>query len=123
MVKERDIELSGFTGSLMGAAIGDSLGAPYAVALALKIRPSNLNRHEFLADLKRFVRVRAYQEKLDILEGLMDQDGNREEIVRRLGNGIEAINSVPTAIYSVLSHYLHETSRNYQNSDALKSRN
>lgn len=26
MVKEREIEISGFTGSLMGAAIGDSLG-------------------------------------------------------------------------------------------------
>lgn len=102
-------ESSKITHSSELAMEGAALQA-YAVARALRVRPSHLNRHKFLGDLKRFVRVRAYQAKLDILEGLMDRDGDREEIVRKLGNGIEAMNSVPAAIYSFLSQHDFESS-------------
>lgn len=111
-LREVAYESSKITHSNELAMEGAALQA-YTVALALKIRPSHLNRHEFLADLKRFLQVRAYQEKLDILESLLDQDGDREEIARRLGNGIEAFNSIPTAIYSFLSQRDFESSLIY----------
>lgn len=111
-LREVAYESSKITHSNELAMEGAALQA-YAVARALKARPSRLNRHEFLGDLKRFVRVRAYQERLDILEGLMDQDEDRGEIARRLGNGIEAINSVPAAIYSFLSQRDFESSLVY----------
>lgn len=81
------------------AIVGAVLQA-YAVALAVNIK--HLDRYEFLSKLKDFARVGLYQKKLETIERLLDKRSERVEVVKRLGNGIEAINSVLTAIYSFL---------------------
>jgi poly(ADP-ribose) glycohydrolase ARH3 len=74
-----------------------------AVALAANLEPQeDFNRHDFLARLTDFVQDKVYREKLEIIDELMEKP-NRERVVVELGHGIEAFNSVPTAIYSFLS--------------------
>ena len=70
----------------------------YAVSLALREEP------KFLDKLKEFTRLELYERKLEGIERLLDKKEDRQEIVRELGNGIEAFNSVPTAIYSFLAN-------------------
>jgi poly(ADP-ribose) glycohydrolase ARH3 len=75
----------------------------YAVALATNLEPrEDFNRHDFLARLTDFVQDRVYREKLGIIEELIEKP-DRDRVVAELGHGIEAFNSVPTAIYSFLS--------------------
>ncbi len=74
----------------------------YAVALAVNADPSSeLGTHAFLRDLKDFVRNDVYTRKLEAAERLLNKK-DKLRIARQLGNGIEAQNSVPTAIYSFL---------------------
>ncbi|MFQ6085373.1 MAG: ADP-ribosylglycohydrolase family protein [Candidatus Bathyarchaeia archaeon] len=76
----------------------------YAVGLATNLDPaSRFDPEEFLARLKGFVRHRVYKEKLRIAEGLLGE-GDRHQVVLELGNSIEAFNSVPTAVFSFLTH-------------------
>jgi poly(ADP-ribose) glycohydrolase ARH3 len=75
----------------------------YAIALAANLEPGeDFNRHDFLAKLTDFVAETVYRKKLKIIEGLVEKP-DRDRVVRELGHGIEAFNSVPTAIYSFLS--------------------
>lgn len=75
----------------------------YAVALATNLEPrEDFDRHDFLARLTDFVKDRVYHEKLSLIEELIEKP-NRHRVVAELGHGIEAFNSVPTAIYSFLS--------------------
>jgi len=69
----------------------------YAVSLAIK------EEQNFLERLKEFTGVDIYRKKMEILEKLLDKKDDRERVVRELGNGIEAFNSVPTAIFSFLA--------------------
>lgn len=72
--------------------------------LATNLDPaSRFDPEEFLARLKGFVRHRVYKEKLRIAEGLLGE-GDRHQVVLELGNSIEAFNSVPTAVFSFLTH-------------------
>ncbi len=74
----------------------------YAVALALGT-PSDeeINQKDFLLKLQEFAQNRLYEKKIaQIKELLGEQDKAR--VVAVLGNGIEALRSVPTAIYSFL---------------------
>ena len=71
----------------------------YAVALALKINREHFNPLAFMDRLIAFTRVPAYKSKLKIAKVLLDSN-DRLEIIRKLGNYVEALNSVPTAIYS-----------------------
>ncbi len=75
----------------------------YAIALAANLRPGeDFDRCNFLAKLTDFVQETVYREKLKIIEELVEKpEGGR--VVLELGHGIEAFNSVPTAIYSFLS--------------------
>lgn len=76
-----------------------------AVGLAVGADPAaDFSADEFLGELEDFVRDEVYAEKLVAIRGLLHKDATKSEVVRRLGNGIEAFNSVPTAIYSFLSH-------------------
>lgn len=76
----------------------------YAVALALQAdRSFDLDPHLFLTNLRNFVRHEIYQFKLRKVEELLNCE-DRRRVVRELGHGIEAFNSVPTAIYSFLRH-------------------
>ena len=75
----------------------------YAVALATNLGPSSaFDRDDFLAKLINFVADGIYREKLDKVQALLPQL-DRDRVILELGNGIEAFNSVPTAIYSFLS--------------------
>jgi len=74
----------------------------YAVALAVSTEPPHLNRHEFLIRLRDFISQREYQKKIETIGRLLNEEVNKTEVIKHLGNGIEALNSVPTAIFSFL---------------------
>jgi len=76
----------------------------YAVALAVKVESESFNPIDFLEKLIEFTRVDAYKEKLEKAKGLLNNDDKRE-IIRNLGNSVEALNSVPTAIYYFAKHH------------------
>ena len=75
----------------------------YAIALVTNLEPGlAFDQDDFLAKLLSYVPDGVYQEKLNRIEALLSQpDGGR--VIIELGNGIEAFNSVPTAIYCFLS--------------------
>jgi len=75
----------------------------YAVALATNLEPLEaFHRGDFLAKLTSFVQNAVYKGKLNMIDELIERP-DRDEVIIKLGNGIEAFNSVPTAIYSFLS--------------------
>jgi len=76
----------------------------YAVALAVSLEPAKaFDSSDFLARLGEFVQHEVYKQKLASIEVLLGET-DRTTVVAELGNGIEAFNSVTTAIYSFLSH-------------------
>jgi len=76
----------------------------YAVALATKADPSfELDSSVFLKKLMVFTRNEVYRQKLERAWELLGET-NKVMVAKKLGNGIEAHNSVPTAIYSFLRH-------------------
>lgn len=88
-----------------------SLGVEGAVLQALSIGlavnkgPSNdLDKYGFIDDLYSFAERDIYLEKLDKMKELFDRDIKKTRIINEFGNGVEAYNSVPTAIYSFLSN-------------------
>ncbi len=84
-------------------AIEGALLQAHAVALAVRTRYPDLNREEFLTQVKGVVRSEVYREKLDAAGELLDRRADRKQVIQRLGNGVEAPNSVPTAIYAFLA--------------------
>ena len=82
---------------------GASLQA-YAIALATNLEPLlTFDQGDFLAKLINYVPEAVYKEKLSKIKGLLAQP-DKARVAIELGNGIEAFNSVPTAIYSFLTH-------------------
>lgn len=76
----------------------------YAVALAVGLEPAQaFDSHDFLARLGGLVKHEVYKKKLVTVEMLL-KGVDKTRVVAELGNGVEAFNSVPTAIYSFLSH-------------------
>ena len=78
-----------------------------AVSLALENDPDGpLSSAGFLDALQARVSSPEYREKLRRIGQLLQDKENcrRETAVERLGNGIEASESVPTAIYAFLRH-------------------
>jgi poly(ADP-ribose) glycohydrolase ARH3 len=73
-----------------------------AVALAAGDGPT-LSARDILDQLKTYTTEEVYLQKLTETEALLNT-ANVKEIARRLGNGIEAFNSVPTAICCALRH-------------------
>ncbi len=74
----------------------------YAVALAVNADPSSeFETSAFLRELKEFTPSEVYKLKLGAVEKLLTEK-DRLRVVGELGNGIEAQNSVPTAIYCFL---------------------
>ena len=57
---------------------------------------------KYLAKLINYVSDGLYHEKLNRIQALLSQP-DRDKAIIELGNGIEAFNSVPTAIYSFLT--------------------
>ncbi|MBC7130235.1 ADP-ribosylglycohydrolase family protein [Candidatus Bathyarchaeota archaeon] len=68
-------------------------------------RAQELDVKAFLDRLMEFTVNDVYRAKLRIAKELLAVDADRRTIVRLLGNGVEAFNSVPTAIYCFLRKY------------------
>lgn len=76
----------------------------YSVALAITADPSaRLPVEEVLSALSDFTEHDAYKDKLRLIGDLLETAGKRR-VAEELGRGVEAIESVPTAIYCFLSH-------------------
>lgn len=75
----------------------------YAVALAAAADPGSLRDREFLSALSNFAEHDVYRDKLHAIGKLLGT-GDRQRVVEELGHGVEAFQSVPTAIYSFLSY-------------------
>jgi len=73
-----------------------------AVALALDTSSDEeINQKDYLLRLQDFAQNRLYEEKVAQIRELLDEQ-DKARVVTVLGNGIEALRSVPTAIYSFL---------------------
>lgn len=82
---------------LEGAALQAS-----AIALLLQNPPDiPLDGHSFLETLRAHIRTALYLQKLERIQALLP-DSPREEVIAQLGNGIEAYEAVPTALYAFL---------------------
>ncbi len=79
--------------------LGKEGAALQAFAIALAVRGQ---KEGMLAELKEFVHNGVYKDKIRGIERLLDNEPTEEEIVAKLGNGMAAFNSVPTAIHSFL---------------------
>ena len=76
----------------------------YAIALAARLEPPlAFNSGDFLAKLADFVQGEVYKQRLGSIKRLLASTADKSTVVDELGNGIEAFNSVPTAIYSFLA--------------------
>jgi poly(ADP-ribose) glycohydrolase ARH3 len=74
----------------------------YAVALAVNADPSSeIDSCAILKKLKVFTHNKLYKRKLELVWELMSETSKRK-VALELGNGVEAYNSVPTAIYCFL---------------------
>jgi len=78
----------------------------FAVALAVRAEPKNFEAASFLQKLREFTKNEVYKKKLEKAETLLDRDEKRR-VIRELGNGVKAQNSVPTAIYCFAKNH-HE---------------
>ena len=77
-----------------------------AVAMAVAQRPGEpLDASAFVLDLEGLATEGVYRSRLGALEKLLRHAGDRELVVNHLGHGIEAFNSVPTAIFAFLANH------------------
>ena len=104
MLKEVAYRSSRITHSHELGKEGAALQA-YAVALAVNLEPAKpFDARGFLAELYEFVQNEVYKRKLAKAGALLGE-ADKAAVAADIGNGIEAFNSVPTAIYSFLSHH------------------
>jgi len=76
-----------------------------AVALAVAEDPDRpFESLSFTSHLLDFTTEDVYREKLGKFSMLLERPDDRQRVVRELGHGIEAFNSVPTAIFAFLAH-------------------
>lgn len=75
-----------------------------AIALVLLEVPPSLGPLRIVAELNRLTKEPIYQKKLEITHNFLSKTPRKKDVITQLGNGIEAFCSVPTAIYSFLSH-------------------
>jgi poly(ADP-ribose) glycohydrolase ARH3 len=62
------------------------------------LKPQSFDSEAFLEKIIHFAKSEVYREKLERALSLLNEEKPRK-IVAILGNGVEAVNSVPTAIY------------------------
>ena len=75
----------------------------YAIALVTGLKTlAAFDRGEFVAKLASYVPDGVYKDKLNRIPALLGQP-DKAKIIVEMGNGVEAFNSVPTAIYSFLT--------------------
>lgn len=76
-----------------------------AVAMAVVEDPAGpLDTSSFVSRLRDCCTEDVYRSRLDRFPPLLERVDERTDVVAQLGHGIEAFNSVPTAIFSFLSH-------------------
>jgi poly(ADP-ribose) glycohydrolase ARH3 len=76
-----------------------------AVALAVAENPDKpLDRASFVSHLLNFTTEDVYRTKIAEFGTLLEHPDDRQAVVHQLGHGVEAFNSVPTAIFAFLSH-------------------
>ncbi|MDH7508614.1 MAG: ADP-ribosylglycohydrolase family protein [Methanomassiliicoccales archaeon] len=77
----------------------------YAIALALRLSEStDFDPQCLILKLKEFTDEEVYRVKIERIRELLT-GGTKAKIIRELGHGIEAFNSVPTAIFSFLANW------------------
>jgi poly(ADP-ribose) glycohydrolase ARH3 len=77
----------------------------FAIAKAIERDPNEeFNPESFLSDLIEFTIDESFRERLGRIRNLLRKSPDEQEILNNLGNNSTALNSVPTAIYSFLSH-------------------
>lgn len=69
-----------------------------AVAPAVKAEPDQLDKYDFLKKLTDFVEVDVYREKLKSIKTLLREAANQADVIVKLRNTVEALNSVPMKI-------------------------
>jgi poly(ADP-ribose) glycohydrolase ARH3 len=75
----------------------------YAIALATSLKPlGGFEQGDFLSKLVDYMPSGVYREKLNRMQVLLGQP-DKGRVIEELGNGVEAFNSVPAAIYSFLA--------------------
>ncbi len=87
--------------------LGKEGGFLQALAIALAINaftPDSFETSIFLEKLHHAVESKIYRGKLKRMEKMLDAKVDKSMVLTELGNSIEAFNSVPTAIFSFLSH-------------------
>ncbi len=79
-----------------------------AVALAVAQNPDKpLDTSSFASRLLDFTTEDVYRAKIGKFSVLLENPSDRETVVDQLGHGIEAFNSVPTAIFAFLARSQH----------------
>ncbi len=79
-----------------------------AAAVALAVRSGEgapLDPRDFLGILRGIVSQGIYAERLEAIDRLLKEGADPRRVVAELGNGVEAFNSVPTAIFSFLANF------------------
>jgi poly(ADP-ribose) glycohydrolase ARH3 len=75
-----------------------------AVSLAVDEDPDRvLDSRSFVSELLDFTGEDIYRAKITKFSTLLEHPDDRQEVIRELGHGIEAFNSVPTAIFAFLA--------------------
>jgi len=77
----------------------------YAIACLVKTETGTFDPNNFLMKLEEFVHEYTYKDKLLKIRDLMDQSEDKQKIIDILGNTVQAHRSVPTAIYSFITHH------------------
>ncbi|MFX1465557.1 MAG: ADP-ribosylglycohydrolase family protein [Promethearchaeota archaeon] len=77
-----------------------------AIAIALRSIPSthSLDTTKFVKELLGFVKQDIYQQKLHKILSLLSKKSDHQLVIGELGNGVEAFNSVPSAVFSFLTN-------------------
>jgi len=76
-----------------------------AVALTIAENPDKpLNIQSFRSRLASFATEDVYRAKIAKFGVLLEHPDDRQKVVHQLGHGVEAFNSVPTAIFAFLAH-------------------
>ncbi|MFC1914074.1 ADP-ribosylglycohydrolase family protein [Chloroflexota bacterium] len=76
-----------------------------SVALAVEEIPSNsLDTQLFISNLLGYATEEFYRTKIANMESLLACLDDKQKIVEQLGHGVEAFNSVPTAIFAFLAN-------------------
>jgi len=87
--------------------LGMEGAALQAMAVALAVAENSdesLDPQSFISRLLDFTTEDIYRAKIAKLRLLLERPDDRQTVVQELGHGIEAFNSVPTAIFAFLAH-------------------